>query len=81
MTISQQKKVIQRCFIFIYSEIHEKQFYFEHFNCRYIFVLSTCNLFLTSLKFFISSDNEFHICGRKTLGNCSNTFPLGLSNL
>ena len=39
--------------------------------------------FLTSLKntsFFISSDNEFHICGIKTLGNCSNTFPIDLSN-
>ena len=30
---------------------------------------------------FISSDNEFYICGRKTLGDCSNTFPIGLSNL
>ena len=39
--------------------------------------------FLTSFEheFFISSDNEFHICDRKTLGNCSNTFPIGLSNL
>ena len=33
---------------------------------------------LKEQEFFISSDNEFHICGRKTLGNCSNTlFGLG----
>ena len=40
--------------------------------------------FLTSLKnksLFISSDNEFYICGRKTLGNSSSTFPIGLSYL
>ena len=35
-------------------------------------------IFLTSLKSMNFFDNEFHICGRKTLGNCSNTFPIGL---
>ena len=49
----------------------------------YLFYLHAIN-FLTSLKntrFFISSDKEFHICCRKTLGNCPNAFPSGLSNL
>ena len=53
---------------FIYSEIHEQQFDFEHSNRRNIF-FSGCNLFFNEFKereFFISSDKEFHICGRTT---------------
>jgi hypothetical protein len=46
--------------------------------------LSACILFFNEFKeqeLFISSESDFHICGRKTLVNCSNTFPIGLSNL
>ena len=43
----------------------------------------TDTYFFFSLQFIFNKFYfyEFHISDRKHLGNCSNTFPIGLSNL